>query len=96
MLLFFQAIQIISLTKDWLYHQDIQESELSEEIRFLKSIIIIIVYHILQTLTLLESMQLICFMLSVEIFLMQINHVLQRYLYATLFLIRQHNSIILY
>ncbi len=85
----------MSLTRDWLYHQDIQESKLSEEMRFLKLIIIIIVYYILQTLALLESMQLICFALSVKIFLMQINHVLQKCLYATL-LIRQHSSIIFY
>ncbi len=95
MLLFFQAIQMISSTRDWFYHQDIQESELSEEMRFLRSIIIVIVYHVLQMFASLESMQLICFMLSVEIFLMQIDCVLQRYLYATL-LIRQRSSIILY
>jgi hypothetical protein len=38
-------------TKDSFYHQDIQESELSEEVRFLRSTIVIIVYHILQMLT---------------------------------------------
>ncbi len=41
------------LTRNWFYHQDIQESELSKEMKFLRSIIIIIVYHILQMLTLL-------------------------------------------
>ncbi len=95
MLLFFQVIQMMSLTKDWLYHQDIQESKLSEEMKFLRSTIVVIVYHVLQMLTSLESMQLICFALSVKIFLMQINHVLQKFSYATL-LIRQRSSIILY
>ena len=41
----------MSSTKDWLYHQDIQESKLNEKIRFLKLIIVIIVYHVLQMLT---------------------------------------------
>ena len=41
----------MSLTKDWFYHQDIQESEFSEEVRFLRSTVIIIVYHALQMLT---------------------------------------------
>ncbi len=82
-------------TKYWLYYQDIQESKLSEEVRFLRSTIIIIVYHILQMLASFENMQLICFTLFVKIFLMQIDYILQKYSYTTL-LIRQHNSIILY
>ena len=44
--------------------------------RFLRLTVIVIVYHILQMLASLESMQLICFTLSVKIFLMQINHIL--------------------
>ncbi len=86
---------MIFSTKDWLYHQNIQESELSEEMKFLRLTVIIIVYHVLQTLTSLESVQFICFMLFVKIFLMQIDHVLQKCSYATL-LIRQCSSIILY
>ena len=43
----------MSSTKDWFYHQNIWESKFSEEMRFLRSTIIIIVYHILQMLTLL-------------------------------------------
>ena len=86
---------MMSLTRDWLYHQDIQESKLSEEIKFLRLTIVIIVYHASQMLTSLKSVQLIYFMLSVKISLMQINHVLQKYLYVTL-LIRQCSSFILY
>ena len=71
-------------TRDCFYHQNIQESKFNEEIRFLRLTIIIIVYYASQTLALLESMQLICFMLFVKIFLMQIDHVLQRCFYATL------------
>ncbi len=73
----------------------IQESKLSEEMRFSRSTVIVIVYHASQTLALLKSMWLICFVLSVKIFLMQIDHVLQRCSYATL-LIRQRSLIILY
>ncbi len=38
------------LIKDWFYYQDIQKSELSKEMKFLKLIVVIIVYHILQML----------------------------------------------
>ena len=51
MLLFSQTIQMISLTRSWFYHQDIQELKLSEEKKFLRSTVIIIIYHVLQTLT---------------------------------------------
>ncbi len=45
------SIQMMFSTRNWFYHQDIQESKLSEKMRFLRSTIIIIVYHVLQTLT---------------------------------------------
>ncbi len=41
---------MISSTRNWFYHQDIQESEFNKEMRFLRSTIIIIVYHVSQML----------------------------------------------
>ncbi len=39
------------LTKSWFYHQDIWKSKLSEEMRFSRSTIVVIVYYASQILT---------------------------------------------
>ncbi len=90
-----RAIQTVSSARGWLYHQGIRESEPSEGVRFSGSTVAAIVYHAPQTLAPLESVRLICFALSVEIFLMQIDRVLQRCSSATL-LTRQRSPIIPY